>query len=128
MSRDCRLYLDDIREACGKTSRYAAGLTEDELAADEKTLDAVLRNLTIIGEAVKQIPQEVRDLHPQVEWRKIGRFRDIAVHHYFRIDTHLVWDIVAHEVPVLMQQVTEMLRSSEADGSADGPDPASWRL
>jgi uncharacterized protein with HEPN domain len=108
MSRDYRPFLDDIRRACEKTVRYSAGQTFEEFVADEKTFDAVLRNLAIIGEAVKQIPQEYRELHPTIEWRKIARFRDVVIHHYFAVDEQIVWDIVQNKVPELLDQLVRM--------------------
>src|SRR5690348_12926572 len=108
MSRDYRPFLDDIRRACEKVVRYAAGQTFEQFVADEKTFDAVLRNLAIIGEAVKQLPQEYRELHPTIEWRKIARFRDVVIHHYFAVDEQIVWDIVQNKVPELLDQLVRM--------------------
>ncbi len=102
MSRDYNLFLGDIRQSCQRILRYTSGLTKDDFVADEKTYDAVLRQLIIVGEAVKNLPQDVRDLYPGVEWRQIGRFRDFAVHHYFGIDDKIVWNIVANEIPSLL--------------------------
>lgn len=70
MLRDYKTYLDDIAESVGKIGRYTAGLTLETLADDEKTLDAVIRNLEIIGEAVKNIPDEIRQQYPETEWKK----------------------------------------------------------
>jgi uncharacterized protein with HEPN domain len=102
MSRDFRPFLDDIRRACEKVIRYTAGMDQVQFVTGEKTFDAVLRNLAIIGEAVKQIPQDFRDDHPHVEWQKIARFRDFVIHHYFAIDEQIIWDIVRNKVPQLL--------------------------
>jgi uncharacterized protein with HEPN domain len=102
MSRDYKPYLDDIRLACEKVIRYSNGMTLEQFLADERTFDAVMRNLAIIGEAVKQIPQDIRDRAPDVEWRKIARFRDVVIHHYFGIDEQIVWDVVQTKVPELL--------------------------
>ena len=66
-SRNFSLYLDDIRHSCERVIVYTSGMTKDTFLADEKTYDAVLRHLTIIGEAAKQIPPEVRTSYPSVE-------------------------------------------------------------
>jgi len=97
MSRDVNLFLEDMQMACEKVIRYVKDLKQKQFLKDEKTYDAVVRNLTIIGEAVKNVPQEIRALHPSIEWRKIAGFRDIAVHDYFGIDEDILWDIVQNE-------------------------------
>jgi uncharacterized protein with HEPN domain len=105
MSKDFRLYLDDIARACERVLRYTAGMGFDEFVHDDRTYDAVLRNLTIIGEAAKQLPESIRAEYADVDWRNIGRLRDIAVHHYFALDDSIVWDIVTNKVPELLQHL-----------------------
>lgn len=119
MSRDFRPFLADIRRSCEKVLRYTAGLDHEQFVADEKTFDAVLRNLAIIGEAVKQLPPEFCDRHPDIEWRKIARFRDLVIHHYFAVDEQIVWDIVENKVPELLDR----LRSIDTAGTGDGEEP-----
>lgn len=113
MSRDHLLFLDDIRLSCEKIVRYTKGLTFEQFLADEKTFDAVLRNLIVIGEAVKHLPLDVRERNPQVEWREIAGFRDIAVHEYFGIDEEILWDIVQNEVPSLLAKLPEIIEHEE---------------
>lgn len=101
MSRDWRLYWKDILQSCRKIERYTAGLDRSAFEADEKTRDAVLRNLEIIGEAVKNLPDEARSLAKDVEWRQIAGLRDILAHGYFGIDDDILWDVVSSKVPDL---------------------------
>jgi len=109
MSRDPRLYLDDIREACEKILRYSQGLDLDQFVQDEKTFDAVVRNLEIIGEATKHIPPEMRARYPNVEWHKIAGLRDIVAHEYFGLDEDILWDVVQNRIPVLLDSIQQIL-------------------
>ena len=113
MSRDHQLFLEDIYMSCKKIVRYTQGLTFEQFMADEKTFDAVVRNLIVIGEALKHIPQDVCDRYPQVQWREIAGFRDIAVHEYFGIDEDILWDIIHNEIPSLTARMTEIIAQDE---------------
>lgn len=104
MSRSLQLYLEDILTSCAKVQRYTLNMSLEDFVADERTYDAVVRNLQIIGEAVKQIPPEVRDQYPAVEWRKIADLRDILAHAYFSLENETLWDIVQNKVPALQKQ------------------------
>jgi uncharacterized protein with HEPN domain len=84
-------------------------MTYKEFVHDDLHFDAALRNLEIIGEAVKNVSEETRQKYPQVKWRKIAGFRDVIAHGYFGINDETVWDIVENEVPVLLTTVKAML-------------------
>lgn len=90
MSRNVRLYLEDILGCCAKVLRYTQGMSIEQFMADEKTFDATARNLQMIGEAVKNVPQEVRELAPDIEWRKIAGLRDILAHTYFQVEDEII--------------------------------------
>jgi uncharacterized protein with HEPN domain len=111
MSRDLRLYLTDILIAGEKVIRYTEGMNFENFVADERTFDAVIRNLQIIGEAVKNIPDDVRELNPEMEWRKIAGLRDILAHAYFQIEDEIIWDVVQNKVPSLLGVVSQLLES-----------------
>lgn len=115
MSRSIHLFLEDIITSCAKVLRYTRGMTFEEFVADERTVDAVLRNLQIIGEAAKNIPQEVRDRSTQIEWRKIAGLRDILAHTYFQIEAEIIWDIVQNKVQILQEQIQQLLEKEQGD-------------
>ena len=94
MSRDYRLFLEDILESCTRIERYTRAMSFDQFVKDDKTYDAVLRNLEIIGEAVKNLPEEVRLRYNQIEWRKLAGLRDIVAHEYFGVSDEIVWDVI----------------------------------
>lgn len=113
MSRDVRLYLDDIRESCEKIARYSQGLDFEEFASDEKTFDAIARNLEIIGEAAKHISPEMRQRYASVEWNKIAGLRDVVAHEYFGLDEDILWDIVQNRIPRLLEQIRQILATED---------------
>lgn len=108
-SRDWRLYADDILEACAKIRRYVAGMDLAAFVADERTRDAVIRNIEVIGEAAKCIPDDVTARAPGVEWRRIRGMRDVLAHAYFGIDPGVVWDVATTKLDELETAVRALL-------------------
>lgn len=116
MSRDFRLYLDDILEASRNARSYVESLDFDDFVQDQRTVDAVVRNLEIIGEAVKNLPPELRAERPEIEWKQIARFRDLIAHRYFNVRLTIVWDIVQDQLAALDAAVVHILaKLSESD-------------
>ena len=109
MSRSARILLEDILESIGRIESYVVGVTKADFESDPEKQDALVRRLEIIGQAVKGLPQDLRDLHPQVPWREIAGARDILAHEYFRVDLDLAWDMIQHNVPELKRNVEEIL-------------------
>jgi uncharacterized protein with HEPN domain len=110
VSRSLQLYLEDIRTSCAKVQRHTLNMTLEDFAADERTYNVVVRNLQIIGEAVEQIPSEVRDRHSVVEWRKIAGLRDILARAYFSLENETLWDIVQNKVPERLEQMQRIVQ------------------
>lgn len=108
--RDYRLYLDDILQAIKKIEKYTKGLTAKELKNNDLIIDAVVRNLEIIGEAVKNMPLRIKEKYPEIEWKKISGLRDILAHEYFGIDLEILWDIIKNKLPDLKTEVSRLLR------------------
>jgi uncharacterized protein with HEPN domain len=98
--RPVRLLIEDILESIEKIERYTAGISFEEFAGDDKTNDAVIRNLEIIGEAANRLPDEFKDQHSNIEWFKIVGLRHRIVHEYFGIDLGIVWQVVTKDMPL----------------------------
>lgn len=109
MSRDEIMYLQDIAESCEKVLRFTAGLSQSDLIRDEKTYDAVIRNLEIIGEAAKHISADLRKRLPDIQWRKAAGLRDMLAHAYFGIDNDILWDVVQNKIPQLANAINAFL-------------------
>lgn len=109
MSRDFRLFLEDISECCQNARSYTGEMTFEEFSEDRKTIDAVVRNLEIIGEAVKNIPIEIRERRSEIEWKEIARFRALVIHRYFKIRLTVVWDILENRLTELENAVKAIL-------------------
>lgn len=111
MSRDPLLLLEDIEKSCEKVVRYTEGRSKDQVFGDGIRADAVLLNLHIIGEAVKKLPGDLRERHPDVAWREIAGLRDVIAHAYFALDADILWDAVERDVPALLVAVREIIRT-----------------
>jgi uncharacterized protein with HEPN domain len=123
VSRDWRLYWDDVVAACQKVLRYTAGLDREGFRADEKTYDAVLRNIEIIGEAAKNLPDHVRARVTGVERRKIAGMRDIVAHKYLGVDDAILWSIISEKVPELLACLTVVDPDAIEPASANDQQP-----
>jgi Uncharacterized conserved protein, COG2361 len=96
-------------ESLEKIERYTVGLTFERFAWDDRTVDAVVRNLEIIGEAARQIPSEVRERYPEVPWRRVIGLRNVVVHEYFAVDVEIVWTVVRQSLPELKEALRRMM-------------------
>jgi uncharacterized protein with HEPN domain len=113
MHRDFRLYLDDILDAIHQIRTYLADQDEEAFANDRKTQDAVIRNLEIIGEAAGNLPDQVRQGEPEIDWRKITGLRNILIHEYFGITVPIIWDVVQTKLGPLETVCRRLLESAE---------------
>jgi uncharacterized protein with HEPN domain len=108
-TRDWRLYADDIIESCEKIRRFIAGMTFDAFVADERTRDAVIRNIEIIGEAAKNLPDDVIAKAADVDWRKVRGMRDVLAHGYFGLDTKVLWSTATTKLDELERAVRGLI-------------------
>lgn len=116
MKRRFDLYLRDMVEAIKRVERYTGGLIFEEFREDSLVVDAVLRNLEVIGEAVAQLPEDIRQRHPVVPWRDIKAFRNVVAHHYWEIHFERVWDIIENKLKPLKRQVEDILKEGAVVG------------
>lgn len=101
MLRDFKLYLNDILEASRRIQNYIKGMCYEDFEQSDITIDAVVLNLEVIGEAARKLPAEVRSGAPEIEWRKIVALRNILSHEYFGVSTKIVWDVIQNKLESL---------------------------
>lgn len=103
--RQVKLYVEDINSAIKDIASFTKDLTFQKFKRNKLVIDAVVRNLEIIGEAAKNIPKEVKDRHPEIAWRKIESMRNRIIHEYFNVDLEIVWDTIQKDLPTLKDQI-----------------------
>ena len=108
MHRDYKLYLDDILESIDRIFTYIDKLDYHAFAADRKTFDAVVRNLEIIGEAARNLPEEIKLSTAEIEWKKIAGLRNLLAHEYFGINKQIIWDIIQNKLLPLKSACNKM--------------------
>jgi len=84
-------------------------MTQGQFHNDRRTVQAVARNLEIIGEAAKHVPEDIRARHPEIAWKRIAGLRDMLIHQYFGLDVDVVWDIARNKIPLVAEQVRRIL-------------------
>jgi len=112
VQRDFEVYLDDISEACQRIEEYIAGFTYETFVRDDRTVDAVLRNLTVMGEAAKRVPDDMRNRFPGIDWKRVCGLRDVVVHQYPILELEVIWEIATNGV----REVRAILESRDSNG------------
>ena len=113
MPRNSKLYVRDVLLSCAAIQRHTHGLTFEQFSASSVTKEAVLWNLQVIGEAVKNIPPELLGKAKGIPWSEIKGFRDVIVHGYFSVDEEILWDVVTTKIGPLKQATQSLLDSLE---------------
>ncbi len=106
-------FIEDIANAIKKIERYTKGLEFEEFSENEMAVDAVIRNFEVIGEAVNNIPDNVKKKFPDVEWSETVGFRNVLIHNYFGLDLEAVWDTIKENIPDLKRHISNILESEK---------------
>lgn len=101
MKRSATIYLNDILTYMKRAEDYVQGMTLEAFSSDLRTSDAVIRCIEVIGEATKQIPEDIRAQHPSIPWRAMAGMRDKIIHSYFAVDFEAIWLVVNEDIPEL---------------------------
>lgn len=104
-------------ESIGQIERYTEEMSIEEFVKSDQVCDAVLRRLEIIGEATKNLPEEMKIAHGEIEWRDISDFRNFLIHEYFGVDIQEVWSVIKKDLPVLKKQIQNILDEKEKESS-----------
>ena len=109
MDKDDSVFLRHVLNAIRQINEYLNGINKDKFMQDKKTQDAVIRELTIIGEAVNNISEEFKNKHKSVDWPRITGLRNVVVHKYFGVDLDIVWGIWMKDIPELEKELKPLL-------------------
>ena len=109
--KDYRLYVHDILEAITSIQEYMGDLTFEQFTKDKKTIDAIIRNFAIIGEAAKNIPDSVKREHPEIEWKRMTGMRDKLIHEYHGISLKVVWDTTKTDLTTSKPLLEQLLNN-----------------
>lgn len=110
MMKDPQVFLQHIIECIKNIEIDTKNYDAEKFIRIRRTQDAVLRNLEIMGEAVKNLPDDLKREHPEVSWKKVARFRDILIHFYFGVDLNIVWNVVREDLPELKKNIEKILK------------------
>ena len=119
-SREWRFYVRDMLEFGEKVLAYTEGLDQDAFVSDERTYDATLRNIELLGEAATNIPEDVQDAHPAIPWHAIKGVRNRLAHGYLDISDSVIWSIVEDAIPELLPHLRTILDEEAAGDGATG--------
>ena len=109
-TRTYRMFLEDMSQAMSRIGEYICGLSFIEFKHDYKTVDAVIRNFEIIGEAARNLPIEIKEKYPEIPWSEMYLLRNKVSHEYFGIDYEIIWDVASNYLPENLLQIEEILK------------------
>ena len=114
MSREWTLYVRDMVACCDRVLAYTEGLSRETFDQRGMVFDAVVRNLKLLGEAARQLPEQVRPKAPDIEWRKLIDLRNILIHGYFGVNEDILWDLVQNKVAPLRTALQALVATEES--------------
>ncbi len=109
MEKDYKAYVNHILDAISSIERYTEGMSFEAFERDNKTIDAVIRNFEIIGEAARNIPQAIKVKYHEVPWDEMYLLRNKVSHEYFGIDEEIIWDVVKNKIPDLIESLKQLM-------------------
>jgi uncharacterized protein with HEPN domain len=109
--RQWKLYVEDILVAITRVERYTKAMDLERFRSSDITVDAVIRNFTVIGEAARQIPSEIEKQNPDIPWDKMRALRNVVVHQYFGVDVGILWETLRHDLPPLIPLLERVLKN-----------------
>ena len=108
--RNWKMRITDILQCIAKIRRFTKGYSFEDFQGDEKTIDSVLRNLEIIGEAVQHVPAEIRARYPELPWAEMLTMRNVVIHEYRGVNLSIIWQTVKEDLPALVSPLKRMLQ------------------
>jgi len=113
MHRTTLQFLDDILESIANIEEDTSGITFEDFSKDRRRRDAVIRNFQVIGEAIKNLPMDLKERYPGTDWKKIAEFRDVLTHVYFGIKYSILWDNATNNLPDLKRAIAKILKEEK---------------
>lgn len=110
--RNWKFRLEDIVESLELIAEYTSEMSQDLWRKDRKTIDAVIRNIEIIGEAASRVPEDIQELYPNIPWYQMKGMRNILIHEYFGVDFDVIWKTTKEDLPPLLEQIRKLINNS----------------
>jgi uncharacterized protein with HEPN domain len=109
MKRDDSVYLNHILDSISQLEEYTKGLTKEEFLSTRLVQDGTIRQIEIVGEAIKNVSENLKEMYPDIPWKEIAGMRDKLIHNYFGVDIDAVWDAVKKDIPTLKEEILKIM-------------------